>query len=489
MPVSCTIKSCKSTKRKNNLEITFHKFPLKNEKILKYWIAATGRDNWIPYLDARICSLHFVNNDYYNDTQSSRKRYLKPDVIPTQHVHTNILQVFQQDTANNIKCNAITPNNDVISEDLTNQQTENYEIVVKSEDNPKNNITWEEDLTNQQSENYETIVVSKCSNCLNFNDVLLENQKLRKILEDLKVLQEKRLNQQAEMFHTLMRNNEAALKQKLEVVGRKNKTLNKSIKRKGENIKSNLKSLIEVLKSRNISENDNVFKLIKEFGNIMPSYCSVANCFNNSEQSYALFRYPQDEKLRRKWISAIGRDENWSPSSSQRVCEVHFKPSDIEFIAGRKRVKCGAVPFRFCVWPSTEDRENCLRRTRHDHTYNANEHKTSCNMQKKQTTLSSQSLSRQKLIENNERLKYIIENDHTYVMSGQQKPLTSTILDKMSIKKYFRKKTINLVKHQYGCVKTCEPLITEEIKAIDQSEDITEEKDNVCSQWIRMITY
>ncbi|KYN07334.1 hypothetical protein ALC62_01536 [Cyphomyrmex costatus] len=69
---------------------------------MKYWVAATGRNNWSPHSDARICGLHFVKNDYYNDINKAQKRFLKPDVIPTQHVHTTILQIFEQDTADKI---------------------------------------------------------------------------------------------------------------------------------------------------------------------------------------------------------------------------------------------------------------------------------------------------------------------------------------------------------------------------------------------------
>ncbi|EFN70117.1 hypothetical protein EAG_12932, partial [Camponotus floridanus] len=58
------------------------RFPFKNKEIIKYCIAATGRDNWIPYSDARICNMHFVHDDYY-DINSNKKRYLKPNAMPT----------------------------------------------------------------------------------------------------------------------------------------------------------------------------------------------------------------------------------------------------------------------------------------------------------------------------------------------------------------------------------------------------------------------
>ncbi|RLU18071.1 hypothetical protein DMN91_010314 [Ooceraea biroi] len=57
-------------------------------------------------------------------------------------------------------------------------------------------------------------------------------------------------------------------------------------------------------------------------------------------------------KGKQKWIVVVGRGKNWTPSSSQKVCEVssnvqvHFTPSEIEFVAECKQVKFGSVPSR-----------------------------------------------------------------------------------------------------------------------------------------------
>lgn len=57
------------------------------------------RDNcWSPYPNSRICSLHFKDSDYYDNNKNIIRRRLKPDVIPTQHVHTNILQILQENS-------------------------------------------------------------------------------------------------------------------------------------------------------------------------------------------------------------------------------------------------------------------------------------------------------------------------------------------------------------------------------------------------------
>ncbi|XP_032670083.1 uncharacterized protein LOC116843634 isoform X2 [Odontomachus brunneus] len=104
-------------------------------------------------------------------------------------------------------------------------------------------------------------------------------------------------------------------------------------------------------------------RLVIPLSYAMPSNCTAFNCCNRSDEGYALFRYPQDETMKRKWIVMVGRGKNWSPSSSQKLCEVHFKPAEIEFFAGRKRLKLGSVPSRFCSC-SSRDPENYDKKLR-----------------------------------------------------------------------------------------------------------------------------
>lgn len=70
------------------------------------------------------------------------------------------------------------------------------------------------------------------------------------------------------MFHTLMNDKTAALKDKLKIIKEKNKTLNKTIQRRGKQI-TNLKALFQHLKSKNILKNDAAFKLANEFGSTL----------------------------------------------------------------------------------------------------------------------------------------------------------------------------------------------------------------------------
>lgn len=83
----------------------------------------------------------------------------------------------------------------------------------------------------------------------------MENERLRKEIEDLKILQKKRLNQQADMFHTLIHDKETVLKEKLKIVKIKNRKLNRSIQQTEKNI-TNLKTLVKDLNRKGISDND-----------------------------------------------------------------------------------------------------------------------------------------------------------------------------------------------------------------------------------------
>lgn len=80
-----------------------YRFPFNDRKVLKYWIAATGRNNWFPPSHARICGLHFCDIDYFYSLEYVRRKQLRPNVIPTQYVDVNIVEVFRQDKINIVK--------------------------------------------------------------------------------------------------------------------------------------------------------------------------------------------------------------------------------------------------------------------------------------------------------------------------------------------------------------------------------------------------
>ncbi|XP_032674680.1 uncharacterized protein LOC116845742 [Odontomachus brunneus] len=287
MPVCC-ITNCKST-AKRNCDIKFFRFPFHNKSSLKYWIAATGRDNWFPYSDARICSLHFINNDYSNNMYTQRKR-LKQDIFPTQHVHANLLQLLQQNTVYKIK--ELNQNNDITEKhQLISPEKEQYDLaslheekdLLELHDGEQDQLTStdikqnllilsdekqnrlaspleKQKLINSYDDNQTTLAISKCSTCTHYNKLLIQNEKLKKEIEEIKKLQEERLYQQASMFHNLINEKEAVLKTKLQMIKNKNNTLKKNIQRKEKTI-INLKKF-QALKSKNMLDADAAFKRI-----------------------------------------------------------------------------------------------------------------------------------------------------------------------------------------------------------------------------------
>ncbi|XP_030760392.1 zinc finger protein 813-like [Sitophilus oryzae] len=63
----------------------------------------------------------------------------------------------------------------------------------------------------------------------------------------------------------------------------------------------------------------------------MPFSCSVPNCRGNYRggPKVSAFIFPKNDELRKKWLTAIKRD-NFTPTSSSRVCELHFRNEEVE---------------------------------------------------------------------------------------------------------------------------------------------------------------
>ena len=76
----------------------------------------------------------------------------------------------------------------------------------------------------------------------------------------------------------------------------------------------------------------------------MPYSCCVPGChagYNSSNESQAeknasMFRFPKNEELKRKWLSAIPRTD-WIAKESHRVCSLHFEERDFEIESKDKR--------------------------------------------------------------------------------------------------------------------------------------------------------
>ncbi|KAL1463809.1 hypothetical protein WDU94_015518 [Cyamophila willieti] len=90
MVISCSAFNCtnrqipawKKSCDENQKEIHFHKFPLKNQALLKKWIHATKREKWEPTPYSFLCSDHFKPEDY--KIILGKKKMLKEDSIPSK---------------------------------------------------------------------------------------------------------------------------------------------------------------------------------------------------------------------------------------------------------------------------------------------------------------------------------------------------------------------------------------------------------------------
>jgi hypothetical protein len=84
--------------------------------------------------------------------------------------------------------------------------------------------------------------------------------------------------------------------------------------------------------------------------------CSVIKC---RSQGKGLHTFPADPTLRRQWILFCRRSPEWTPGRSARLCNDHFRPSDLKSWSGR--VKDTAVPsiFERCRRSATE---TCAKR-------------------------------------------------------------------------------------------------------------------------------
>lgn len=84
------------------------------------------------------------------------------------------------------------------------------------------------------------------------------------------------------------------------------------------------------LSSRSSSSSLNIWALnvkIKRMGR----HCCVPNCkvgYKTHTQKISVFKFPEQEPIRSKWISAIPR--NFVPSNNSGVCAKHFRAEDFE---------------------------------------------------------------------------------------------------------------------------------------------------------------
>ena len=80
----CVAFGCKNVNKKGKKPgLSFHRFPSNNSKPeqRKLWAKAVGRENWKPSLYSLLCSDHFKEEDFRQN--SEQRKGLKDDAIPS----------------------------------------------------------------------------------------------------------------------------------------------------------------------------------------------------------------------------------------------------------------------------------------------------------------------------------------------------------------------------------------------------------------------
>ncbi|KAJ6652195.1 hypothetical protein lerEdw1_013109 [Lerista edwardsae] len=81
MAGSCCVTTC-NNRRSRGSNVTFHRFPIMKEDLLKKWLLNIGREDFSPSYNDVVCSEHFRESDFWGGVVSGRKN-LKPGVVPT----------------------------------------------------------------------------------------------------------------------------------------------------------------------------------------------------------------------------------------------------------------------------------------------------------------------------------------------------------------------------------------------------------------------
>ena len=82
--------------------------------------------------------------------------------------------------------------------------------------------------------------------------------------------------------------------------------------------------------------------------------CCVNSCKNDSKVQVTLFKFPQDEDLRKKWIDFCGNDIKWMPNTCSRICIDHFDKSDLRHNKNGIKLNIKAIPKTRSVLQPTE---------------------------------------------------------------------------------------------------------------------------------------
>ncbi|XP_039310360.1 THAP domain-containing protein 1-like isoform X2 [Solenopsis invicta] len=240
MPMCCCVLGCqnKADRQKN---ISLFRFP-RNKDILDSWISFVGRTNWQPTNTSRICSLHFNNDDYYrwND-----RLFLKPGVLPRKCI------VRMSDNKENfdpfkVLNDKLTVNSSKRAFEETLENAENFKLQAISTESFN-----EIEILKERLQHDRELHQQELKKQAEMFSVILENEK-SKLKSEIKSgleLHQQELKRQAEIFSTILENEKSKFRSKIESGQQKLHTLQRSVKRKEEQIKS-MKHLFDELKKK-----------------------------------------------------------------------------------------------------------------------------------------------------------------------------------------------------------------------------------------------
>lgn len=88
MGFNCSVPECPTNglnkgSRKNPSGISMHRFP-SDDQVCAQWVEALNRPNWWPKTQSRVCSIHFQNSDFIEESQDQQTRRKKRKFLQGQ---------------------------------------------------------------------------------------------------------------------------------------------------------------------------------------------------------------------------------------------------------------------------------------------------------------------------------------------------------------------------------------------------------------------
>lgn len=86
---NCAVACCSNYGRKTT-DVIYHRFPT-NPELQNVWVSRCKREGKINVKIARVCSVHFLPEDYERDLRNELlglpvRKHLRPNAIPSQHI-------------------------------------------------------------------------------------------------------------------------------------------------------------------------------------------------------------------------------------------------------------------------------------------------------------------------------------------------------------------------------------------------------------------